>query len=302
MRRQRSNGAREATARVDESKVAGDGDGRTSEKSAAGRYRIGVLAKALDLIDLLDTHEALTLTELSAHSGINKVTTLRILVNLEERGYVERDEASGRYRLGFRLLQLGMRASERLDLRTTARPVLKSLHAETGETVNLAIPGQDGLIYIDIIESTHGLRMAATIGARDDYNSTALGKAMLAHLPAAQRDELLAGQTLPRKTSRTIVEPQALLEELERVRRTGYAVDDEENEPGARCLAAPVFDYQGRLVAAISLSGPSSRVTPERESELAARVRDAAARISAALGYSQPSATDESPAATPADV
>jgi DNA-binding IclR family transcriptional regulator len=255
------------------------------QERPAGRYRIGVLAKALDLVDLLDEHEALTLTELSSRSGINKVTTLRILANLEERGYVERDDATGQYRLGFRLLQLGMRKSEGLDLRMVARPVLKSLHAETGETVNLAIPNRDGLVYIDIIESTHGLRMAATIGARDDYHSTALGKAMLAYHPASFQEEFLARQALPRKTSHTIVEPDALQDELKRVQDVGFAVDNEENEPGARCIAAPVFDYHGRVVAALSISGPVSRVSQERERDLAARVTAAARQVSLALGF-----------------
>ncbi|MER3403917.1 MAG: IclR family transcriptional regulator [Chloroflexota bacterium] len=265
---------------------APNGEGpSTTQARSAGRYRIGVLAKALDLVDLLDEHEALTLTELSSRSGINKVTVLRILANLEERGYVERDEATGQYRLGFRLLQLGMRKSEGLDLRTVARPVLKTLHAETGETVNLAIPNRDRLVYIDIIESTHGLRMAATIGARDDYHSTALGKAMLAYQPASFREELLARQALPRKTSHTIVEPGALQAELDRVREAGFAVDDEENEPGARCIAAPVFDYHGRVVAAISISGPASRVSQDRERDLATRVTAAARQISLALGF-----------------
>ncbi len=294
MRQQKDSGVLERVRAKAAPTRNGEGSSKHDERPA-GRYRIGVLAKALDLIDLLDEHEALTLTELSSRSGINKVTVLRILANLEERGYVERDDATGRYRLGFRLLELGMRKSEGLDLRTVARPALKTLHAETGETVNLAIPGRDGLVYIDIIESTHGLRMAATIGARDDYHSTALGKAMLAHFPAPLREEFLARQALPRKTSRTIVEPVALLAELDRVREAGFAVDDEENEPGARCIAAPVFDYRGRVVGAISISGPASRVSRDRERELAARVIVAAQDVSAALGF-RPEHADAGPA------
>src|SRR6266545_2002433 len=111
-----------------------------------GRYPIAVLTKALDLLDLLDAREALTLTELSVLAGINKATTLRVLANLEDRGYVERDPATARYRLGVRLLQLGNRKSEGLDLRTVARPVLKRLHTEFAETVNLAIPTAAGIV------------------------------------------------------------------------------------------------------------------------------------------------------------
>ena len=269
---------------------------RPSQAPRAGRYTIAVLTKALDLIDLLDAHESLTLTELSARSGINKVTALRILANLEGRGYVERDEATGRYRLGVRLLQLGMRKTEGLDLRTVARPILKRLHADTDETVNLAIPGPDGIFYIDILESPLGLRMAATIGARDDYHATALGKAILANLPPAAQEETLRRQRLPKKTPRTIVEPGALARELDLVRKRGYAVDDEENETGARCVAAPIFDHRGRVVAAISVSGPASRLTADREAELAARVKATSQQISALMGYTE-TTTGAAPAA-----
>lgn len=249
----------------------------------SGRYPIAVLGKALDLLDALDGDEALTLSELSARAGIPKPTALRILANLEERDFVKRD-ARGQYRLGTRLLQLGARASASLDVRAVARPVMKELHAEFDETVNLAVPAEEGIIYIDILQSPRGLRMAAMVGMRDDYHSSALGKAMLANWPE-RRIEALVGRALGRKTDRTVATSAALRRELDGVRARGFAIDDEENEIGARCVGAPIFDHRGECIGAISVSGSTSRLTDDRIGTLAERVRAAAARISTAMGF-----------------
>lgn len=252
--------------------------------SSQNRYPIAVLGKALDLLDALDGDGAPTLTELSAQTGINKATALRILANLEDRGYVERD-GQGRYRLGVRLLQLGARISRGLDLRTVARPVLEALHQECDETVNLAVPADGGIVYIDILQSARGLRMTASVGMRDDYHSAALGKAILAQWPLGKLEQVLPADPLPRKTPRTLQTRQALFAALARTREEGFAVDDEENEVGARCVAAPLFDHRGQCVGAISIAGPASRLTPDRLVPLGERVRAAAATISARLGY-----------------
>ena len=255
-----------------------------SPTKPGNRYAIAVLGKALDLIDVLDGEEGLTLTALSLRTGINKATALRILANLEERAYVERD-GDGRYRLGVRLLQLGSRMSAGLDLRTTARPVLKRLLAEFDETVNLAVPSPSGIVYIDILESARGLRMAATVGLRDDFHSTAVGKAILAQWPEEQVTRALGDGPLVAKTRRTIVAPAALRRELAAVRQRGYALDDEENESGARCVGAPLFDHRGDCVGAISVSGPASRLADGGIAALAPRVVAASREISASLGY-----------------
>jgi IclR family acetate operon transcriptional repressor len=248
-----------------------------------GRYSIAVLGKALDLLDALDGDDALTLTELSGRAGIPKPTALRILSNLEERGYVERD-AHAQYRLGMRLLQLGSRKSAGLDLRTVARPAMKELHAEFDETVNLAVPADDGIIYIDILQSPRGLRMAAMVGMCDDYHSSALGKAMMASWPESRAAAFLGG-ALGRKTERTVATVDDLLLELDEVRAKGFAIDDEENEVGARCVGAPIFDHRGACVGAISVSGSAGRLTDDVIETLAARVRAAAGSISGTMGY-----------------
>lgn len=259
----------------------------TTAREPRGRYAIAVLGKALDLLDALDDGGPATLTELSARTGIHKATALRVLANLEERQLVQRD-GQGRYRLGVRLLQLGARISADLDLRTVARPVLHALHQELDETINLGVPAEGGLVYIDILQSSRGLQMTATVGMRDDYHSSALGKAMMAEWPLAAVERSLPPDPLPGKTANTIITRPLLLNALQRTRNEGFAIDDEENEPGARCVAAPVFDHRGQCVGAISVAGPASRVTTARIPALGRRVRAAAAEISFQLGYHPP--------------
>ena len=249
----------------------------------APRYRIGVLNKTFDLLDVLESAGPLTLTELSTQADTNKVTVLRILANLEARGYVARDDA-GRYSLGMRLLQLGLRKSAATDLRAVAHPVLRELRDRFDETVNLGIPDGAGILYIDILESSLGLRMAATVGARDDIHSTAIGKAIASTWNSRQRAHLLDGVLLP-KTSRTITSSAELEHELDAVRLRGYSIDDEENETGARCIGAPVFDHTGECVGAISVSGPTIRMSDDRLLQIAPEVQRSAGAISERLGY-----------------
>lgn len=249
----------------------------------APRYRIGVINKAFDLLDVLEKDGPLTLTELSQHAGANKVTVLRILANLEARGYVERDEL-GRYSLGLRLLQLGLRKSAATDLGAVAGPTLRGLRDQFDETVNLGIPDWPGILYIAILESSFGLRMAATTGARDALHSTAIGKAIASTWSDAERSAIVPGMLQP-KTPHTITNLDALARELDAVRGRGYSVDDEENETGARCIGAPVFDHSGVCVGAISISGPTIRMTSDRVPLIAPVVMDAASAISERLGY-----------------
>jgi IclR family acetate operon transcriptional repressor len=258
-------------------------------------YSIGVLGKAMDLLDVLAAHEALSLTEVGRRAGVNKVTAFRILANFEQRGYVEREPATGYYRLGFGLMALGTRVAERLDLRTIARPVLRDLQQALGETVSLAVPGARGVVYVDTLQCAHGLRVAAAVGAQDDYHSTALGKAMAAFWPQALLEQRL-GRRLEAKTTRTITRVPAFRRDLAATRQRGYAVDDGENEVGARGVGAPIFDHRGDVVAAVGVCGPDSRITVERASDFGDRVLAASRTISARLGYDPGGADPATPA------
>jgi IclR family acetate operon transcriptional repressor len=258
----------------------------TREERGAPDYSIAVLDRALDVIEALaDATDSLPLgvTEIARRVGTTKSAAFRILSNLERRGYVSKDAVTARYALGTRLAYLGERSLGALDLRASARPALEALHRRFGETVNLAVWEDDEVVYVDMIESGHGLRMAARIGSRDYLHSTALGKAILAFLPDGERDRLLRGP-LPARTARTMTDPDRLRIELGRVRERGVAEDRNENEVGARCLGAPIFDHRGLVIGAISVSAPESRLDDARAELVAAAVRFAAADVTRQIG------------------
>jgi DNA-binding IclR family transcriptional regulator len=251
-------------------------------------YSIAALDRALDLLEALAEAPAgapLGVSEIARRSGVTKSAAFRILANLERRGYVAKDPVSARYTLGTHLVYLGERSLGAIDLRLAARPALEALQRRFGETVNLGVREGAEVVYVDMIESSHGLRMAARVGGRDYLHSTALGKAMLAFLPPAERDRLLqASRELPARTERTITDPVTLRAELERVRERGIAEDHDENEVGARCLGAPIFDHRGMVAGAISVSAPDSRLDDARAAEVAVAVREEAAAVTRRLG------------------
>ncbi|HEY7033571.1 MAG TPA: IclR family transcriptional regulator [Thermomicrobiales bacterium] len=250
-------------------------------------YSIAVLDRALDVLEALaDASEPLGVTELARRVGATKSAAYRILANLERRGYVGKDATTARYSLGSRLAYLGQRSLGTFDLRQVARPVLAELNRRFHETVNLGVLEGDEVVYIDMVESHHGLRMAARVGARDFVHSTALGKAMLAFSPPEAIQRRLQ-RPLPRRTAHTITDPTQLAAELDRVRARRVAEDRAENELGARCVAAPIFDHAGVVIGAISLSSPETRLDDARAAEVAVAVREAAQEITRRLGGSR---------------
>ena len=255
---------------------------------SANDYRIAVLDRTLDLLEALAAaHGPIGVSDLAREIGATKSAVFRILANLERRGYVVRDPSSSKYQLGGQLVRLGHQALGSLDLRSQARPVLEALHQEFNETVNLGVFVNDRVSYVDMIESDHGLRMAAQVGATDDMHSSSLGKSILSFLPEVDQERILS-KPLKRHTTRTITDPDILKVELARIRRVGSAEDRGENESGARCVGAPFFDYRGHVMGAVSVSCPESRLNDERMWEIAAAVRAAAADITKRIGGTRP--------------
>lgn len=242
------------------------------------------MAKALDVLLCFSQSEPeLSLTELSARLGIHKSTMHRLLGTLESKRFVQRDPETGRYRLGTRLLQLAFLVMEHNDLQQRARPHLYRLVEECQETVDLSILDRDSVVYLEVVESPHRVKLAARPGQRLPVHSTASGKALLAFVSPDELDRLLPSD-LTRYTESTLVTREALLKDLEATRQRGYAVSYQEHEAGINAVAAPVLDMKGRPVAAVAVAGPAFRLTRERIQEIAASVRATAEAIARDVG------------------
>lgn len=223
------------------------------------------------------------LTPLAKALGLNKATTYRLLTALESEALVTRDPQSDRYRLGPAIVTLGGRALRANNLRAASHGELQALASETNETASLEVLHGAEVLVLDEIIGVHVMTGAQSIGSRWPAHATSTGKALLASLSKEQIRRLLP-MPFPAYTPQTITSLQALWDDLEAVRCRGYAVACEELEVGLLAIAAPVVNFDGETVAAISIAGPTHRLTAQRESQLGALVRDHAQRISRRLG------------------
>lgn len=224
---------------------------------------------------------------LSAALNLSPSTLVRLLKSLVQAGFVRQNEVTSRYTIGVQAVQLGLAALGTFDLTAIAPPYLQALVAETGESAFLAVLDDGEVVYLLKQEGQHAIRTTAVLGSRRPAHCTALGKSFLATMPPAEARVLLERKGLPPMTRQTITDLNCLWEELAQVRLRGYGVDREEVEDGLMCLGAPIRDYQGQTVAAISMAGPVARVMPHEE-RYGRRVAAAAQEISLALGYVPP--------------
>ncbi len=238
---------------------------------------------------LAQTPRGISIRDLSLRLKLPKGTTHRLLSSLTYYGYVRQDTGTRNYFLGLKLVELGNLLLSQLDLRKVAEPFLADLADKTKETVHLVFLDRNEIVYIDKVETDHhtsGLRMASRVGLRNPAHSCAVGKVLLSHLSEGELDILIAEKGLPQRTENTITDPARLKGHLKTVRAQGYAIDDEENEKGIRCVAAPVYNESGKAVAAISVSGPAFRVTRKAvQDSLRKEVTETALQISKRLGF-----------------
>lgn len=239
--------------------------------------------KALGLLSLVAQQPGRSLAELSRDADLPAPTAHRLLRALVGDGLVRADPHN-RYHLGSRCLVLGSRFLETVDVRTEARPGLERLVATTGETAHLGVPDGTEVVYVDKVETSHPVRMYSRIGGRSPMHSTAIGKALLAHGEESLVDRVISAG-LECRTPNTITDPDRFRAELDRTRARGYAVDDIENEDGIRCVAAPIRVDRRVPIAAVSVSGPASRLTDPRLHEVAGTVIEVAREISRSLGF-----------------
>jgi len=256
-------------------------------KSGPGAAPVGVISKVLRILEALQGSSAgLGLKAICDLTGIHKSTAHRFLKHLEREGYLVRTEA-GAYLIGPRLSQMSTRGSQGATLQAVARPILWELWKSTQETVNLAVLDQGTVLYVDVIESPHEFRLSSRVGTRRSLHVTALGKVLAAFLPAELRASILSTIKFQPSTPKTIMNLVHFRQELEKIRRQGYAVDDEEAVQGARCVSAPILNADREPIAAVSVSGPVTRVSPNQVAALAGAVSSAARAISVAMGFSQ---------------
>jgi IclR family transcriptional regulator, acetate operon repressor len=237
--------------------------------------RVQSVDRAFGLLEhMADAGGPVGLSELATISGLPLPTIHRLIRSLVNQGYV-RQERSRRYALGPGLIRLGESANRMLG--SWAVPYLSELVDEIGETSNMATLEGDTVVYVAQVPSLHSMRMFTEVGRRVMPHCTGVGKALLSMLPDAEVRALIARTGMPPRTERTITDPEVLVAEVARSRQRGYAVDDQEQEAGVRCVAVPVSDAPVR--AAISVSGPSSRVSSQRVASIAPVLQRVASRL-----------------------
>lgn len=257
--------------------------GRPREDKADGKTNQS-LEKALRLLKSLSDHDGLNLTELSDKARLPPSTTHRLLSTLSAHDLVAVDEISQKWSIGIEALRIGMAFQRRNKILLAGRPAMTDLMEATGETVNMAMLDAFQIVFVSQVECREPIRAFFGIGQRRAIHASGIGKALLAEMPAERIDECLRAMPLTRFTEATICDPAALHAELALTRERGWAIDNEEANPGMRCIAAAIFNEFGEASAGISLSGPSARLTPERLPELGAQVRATADRISRLIG------------------
>lgn len=254
-------------------------------KKEKSEYLIQSVSHALDLLEQFhDEVDELGVTELSKRLKLHKNNVFRLLATLESRGYIEQNKVTENYRLGLKTLELGQTFVKQMGLLRQSRPVLETLVRECNETSYVAILKDFNIIYLDVVETDLTVRVVPRVGSRLPAYCTAAGKVQIAHM--IDEDLELYLKDLRPLTPNTIVDRDKLKQQLHQVAENGYAIDDEELDVGVRCVSAPIRDYTRRIIGAVSISGPSMRLSMERiDNELIPLVKRAAEEISTKLGF-----------------
>lgn len=247
---------------------------------------VGAVDRALAVLELLSpSKKGLTNAEISRKLKLPKSTLSYILRTLRQHGYVHRDPLAGKYRLSAKLFSVGSQALRGLDLHDVAHPLLQELVDKTGLAGHLAILDGSEAVYIEKIDKPGFIRINTWVGRRMDVHCTSVGKALIAHLPQPQVEEIVRARGLSKHTPRTITTMAQLLRDLARVRADGYAIDDSENNLDVVCIAAPIFNVEGRPIAAVGLTGTESQMRSHKFENHVNGVKHAARQISHQLGY-----------------
>lgn len=254
------------------------------EKMTRSNQSSEKLLTILEAMSILE--EPARLQEIARLVSMNESTALRYISTLQKSGYVLQSPETGRYSLSYKICAVAANVSNRKSIRNVASPYLRSIAHIFAESANVAERHDDMVVYLEVISGPSQLLMTTrTAGNVSPMHCTAVGKLLLLGDSLQQLHQYVAAQGLPALTPHTITTLNGLLAELDRVREQGYALDNEEYESGARCVAAPIYDYTGRIIAGFSVSGPANRMTDEHIYEKLPYLLDAAAQVSLQMGY-----------------
>jgi len=248
--------------------------------------RMGTVEKVLDILEVfLNQQREISISELANLSRLNISTVHHITSMLVNRGYLSQAHKRGKYSIGVKFLEFGSIARNSIKIANLAIPFLEELNKVTDESVNLAILDSNEAVYIEHIESSHTLRTFTEVGNRVPLYCTGVGKVLLAHMTEEELERFFNSNRLISYTDNTITDLSQLKKQLTVIKHEGIAIDKEEMESGVKCIASPVRDWNGNIVAAISISGPSTRLTSKRMEELRSLIKSSASKISRAMGY-----------------
>lgn len=257
-----------------------------SNKEKKARRKIASVQKALDILNLFDTDvKELGNKEIANKLNLPTGTVSGLLYTLKTNHYLDQNQDNQKYRLGLRFLDRASVILDQFDIRNIAYPQLKKLSNWCGESINLAIRDESEIVYIERLQSAHSLGFNHELGMRAPIHSTALGKAIVSHLPLNDLSVMLEDYKFFPVTQYTIVERRLFEEELAKVRERGYSVDDQENEVGGRCISAPILDHRHYPVAAISVSAPIQRLPDDQIKVFGEKLREITSTISRRIGF-----------------
>jgi IclR family KDG regulon transcriptional repressor len=258
--------------------------GRLIIMKDASEYNVRAVERAIQILDCFDDeHPERGVSEIALAVDLHKATAHRIIVTLFNHGYLERTKDE-KYRLGLRLASLGARAIRRIDIRSEALPFMTQLVERWGETCDLGIFEQGEVFYIEVLQGNHALTIAARVGQHLPAHCTASGRLFLAHLSPQELDDALS-KPLAKYTDKTLTSPDEIRQQLEQIRQQGFSMDCEEFEVGICAVSAPIYNHEGRMIAAMSIPSPASRMTDEVVPKMAEELIEAAQAVSRRMGW-----------------
>ncbi len=246
---------------------------------------IQVIDRAFDILETLTMEkEGLGVTEIGNRIGLHKSTVHRILTTMVKRGYVEKN-TYGLYKIGLKFIDISSIYLNNVELKTEAKPFLRELTNKYNQTTHLAILDGAEAVYIDKVDVLNNIRLYSQIGRRVPIHCSAIGKCLISGLTDVELESILNAYSFTSLTEKTIKNKKEYLEQIENVKRLKWSLDDEEHEAGVRCVAAPVFDYRGKIIAAVSISGSFTTITDEKLDEIINDVKATAMEISKRMGW-----------------